>query len=179
MDKTHFMKLICTFCIVAVCLCYGCEKKKNAASATTIGTTIMPPVDSPRVVVTFPYTDTFYGVWSDTFDAHADRFYGDTSFATIAYITHVDSTTIHVNGNITMFVREFNVLGSDDWGYAFKYSDTVSFYNILGVDSTIVGYDSVMTFSFTRDSLYMTKYAGARSYYENGSFAGKGNVHQH
>ncbi len=56
------MKLICTFCIIAVCFCYGCEKKKNTAPSSV--TTTTPPIDTPKVV--YPYTDTFYGPYSET-----------------------------------------------------------------------------------------------------------------
>ena len=49
--------------IAVVCLCYGCEKKKNAAPATV--TTTTHPIDTTKVASIYPYTDTFYGAYSE------------------------------------------------------------------------------------------------------------------
>jgi len=90
------MKLICTFCIIAVCFCYGCEKKKNAAPSTV--TTTTHPIDTTKVASIYPYTDTFYGVWMD--DVYSFDYYitnPDTSFGVTVYVLHIDSDNVNVN----------------------------------------------------------------------------------
>ncbi len=132
------MKLICTFCIIAVvCLCYGCEKKKNTAPATVTTTT-----DTPKAVVTYPYTDTFYGVWNNvgTYEGFDGSCYRDTSFYSVSYVEHVTYDSLLISAAVTSAS-----MGSVDGPVYFQgfnfakgfIMDSSNYYIMEGADSTI------------------------------------------
>ena len=176
------MKLICTFCIIAVCFCYGCEKKKNAAPSTV--TTTTHPIDTTKVASIYPYTDTFYGVWMD--DVYSFDYYitnPDTSFGVTVYVLHIDSDNVNVNSQITKF--NDNASGGytiptafDTSNYNYSFADTLG-QSYMFKSTPIKKVNITNSFLFTGDSLYFGKTYQSHLWDENGTFAGKGNVHKH
>jgi hypothetical protein len=179
------MKLICTFCIIAVCFCYGCEKKKNTAPSSV--TTTTHPIDTTKVASIYPYTDTFYGVFNDNADDAGNDVFPDTSFATTFYVVHKDSASIEIKASVTQY-KAGCFIHNSIWdgptcffvGYSIDesfYTDTTQYTftgTYTGFYFPVALYDMYL---FTGDSLYVKDEFGSSSVDNYGTFAGKGHVH--
>ena len=169
------MKLICTFCIIAVCLCYGCEKKKNTAPAAVTTTT-----DTPKAVVTYPYTDTFYGVWSDSAYDQITLHDKDSSVATIFYALHTDSVTVNVKGEFITYQPSCVISGIATCffgNYSFDLSFTYDSARRYFFDYSQKDIGSNISITFNTDSIYFRKTYDAVQLLELGSFSGKIHIH--
>ncbi len=167
--------------IAVVCLCYGCEKKKNAAPSSV--TTTTHPIDTTKVVITYPYTDTFYGVWMD--DVFSFENYlpdPDTSFSVTVYVLHIDSVNVNVNSEITKYndnaSGSYSISAFDTLNYNYSFADTIG-QSYMFKSSPAQKVTITNSFLFTSDSLYFGKTYQSHFWSESGSFAGKGNVHKH
>ena len=159
------MKLTCAFFIVIICLCYGCEKTRTT---------------TPSTALSYPYTDTFYGVFNDTIHDNVNSIYGvhrDTSFPAVCYVSHVTASIVDIKELVSrysdFFTSNSGIFNVFPFEIRFEYDSmrTYSFH-----ESMIEYYvDSV--YVFKSDSFYTMNYMSGVVNEEVASFAGKGHVH--
>jgi len=163
--------------IAVVCLCYGCEKKKNAAPSSV--TTTTPPIDTPKVVSIYPYTDTFYGVWYNvgTYEGFDGSCYRDTTFYSVCYAEHVTFDSMLISAAVT----SASMVSVDGPVYFQGFNFTMGFIMDSANYYIIEGVDSAIKVSFSNDSLFFSRELSAdcANWINGGSFAGKGNVRKH
>ena len=155
------MKLICTFFIIAVCFCYGCEKKKNTAPAA----------------LSYPYIDTFYGVFNDSVHDYVNGLFRDTSFPRVCYVNHLTAGTVDVEGVVSRYREVFNPNSGSFTVFPLEVTFNYDSMRTYAFDVSAIDYYVDSVYVFKSDSFYTINQMNGSINTEKASFAGKGHVH--
>ena len=162
MDKTHFMKLICAFFIVIICLCYGCEKTRTT---------------TPSTALSYPYTDTFYGVFNDSVQDYINGVYRDTTFPTVCYVNHVTASAVVVKGVVSRYQEVFDPNSGSFSVFPLEVTFSYDSMRAYIFDVSMIDYYVDSVYIFKSDSFYTINRMNGSINTEKACFAGKGHVH--
>jgi hypothetical protein len=162
LHKYAFVKTSCIAFIILAYLCFSCKKKKGAV---------------PSAALSYPYTDTFYGVFNDSVHDYVNGVFRDTSFPTVCYVNHLTAGTVDVEGVVSRYREVFNPNSGSFTVFPLEVTFNYDSMRTYAFDVSAIDYYVDSVYVFKSDSFYTINQMNGSINTEKASFAGKGHVH--